>query len=69
MVLFIAEINRLDSWDVDIGNVYLEAFAKEKVCMIVGPKFGPLQCHMFLINKASCGLRTSGLRWYERLSD
>ena len=69
MVLFIAELNRLDSWGPDIGNACLETFTKEKACMTSGPEFGSLQGHTLLINKALHGLRTSGLRWNERLSD
>ena len=61
LVLFLAELNGLDSWDTDIGNACLEAFTKEKVCTVAGPEFGPLEGHKLTINKALNGLRTSGL--------
>ena len=69
MVLFLAELNGIDSWGTDVGNSYLETFAKEKVYVKAGREFGPLEGHTLIINKASHGLRTSGLRWHEMLSD
>ena len=69
MVLFLAELNGLDSWGTDIGNTCLELFAKEKAHILAGLEFGFIQGHALIINKASCRLRTSGLRWYEKLSD
>ena len=69
IVLFLAELNGLESWGTDIGNAHLEACTKEKVFIIAGREFGPLEGHALIINKALCGLRTSGLRWHERLSD
>ena len=36
LVLFLAEINSLQSWSTSIRNAYLEAKTKEKVCIIVG---------------------------------
>lgn len=65
LVLFLAELNGLDSWGTDVGNACLEAFTKEKVHMIAGPEFGELEGHKLIINKDLCGLRTSGLRWHE----
>ena len=69
LVLFIAWINNLQSWATDVGNAYLEANTKEKVYTIAGPEFGELEGHVLLIQKALYGLRTSGLRWHERLAD
>ena len=40
LILFIAELNGLESWDVDAGNAYLEAKTKEKVHVIAGTEFG-----------------------------
>ena len=42
LVLFLSELNGLQAWGTDIGNAYLEAFTKEKVCVIAGPEFGDL---------------------------
>ena len=69
LVLFVAELNQLDSWWTDIGNAYLEAFTKEKFCINARREFGPLEGHTLIINKALCRARASGLRWHERLSD
>ena len=68
-VIFAAELNGLTVWGTDIGNAYLEAFTKERVCIIAGPEFGELEGHLLLINKALYGLRSSGLRWHERFAD
>ena len=69
LVLFLAELNGLDSWSTDIGNAYLEATTKEKVYIVAGKEFGDLEGHILLIKKALYGLRSSGLRWHERLAD
>ena len=59
----------MELWASDIGNAYLEALTKEKVYIIAGPEFGDREGHTLIIHKALYGLRTSGLRWHERLSD
>ena len=69
LLLFIAELNELETWTTDIGNAYLEAETLEKVYIIAGPEFGEREGHILVIFKALYGLRTSGLRWHERLAD
>jgi Reverse transcriptase (RNA-dependent DNA polymerase) len=71
MVTFIAELNNLQIWSTDVGNAYLESYTKEKVHIIAGPEFAAmgLEGHILLIDRALYGLKSSGLRWYERLSD
>jgi len=69
LVLFLAELNHLETWATDIGNAYLEAETKEKVYIIAGPEFGELEGHVLVIRKALYGLRTSGLRWHEHFAD
>ena len=49
--LFLAELNGLESWEMGIGNAYLEAFTKEKVCMLASPEFRPLEGHNLIIVK------------------
>jgi hypothetical protein len=66
LVVFLAELNGLELWGADVGNAYLEAKTKEKVD---GPEFGTLEGHTLLVDKALYGLRSSGLRWHERLAD
>jgi hypothetical protein len=69
LLVFLAELNGLDIWATDIGNAYLEAETQEKVFVVAGPEFGKLEGHTLVIIKALYGLRTSGLRWHERLAD
>ena len=69
MIMFISELNGLQLWGADVGNAYLEAKTKEKVCFIAGKEFGPLAGHTLIIHKALYGLRTSGLRWHEKFAD
>ena len=68
LLTFISELNGLDLWATDIGNAYLEANTKEKVCILAGPEFGTREGHILVIHKALYGLRTSGLRWHERFA-
>lgn len=68
LVAFLAELNGLDLWATDVGNAYLEAYTSEKVCIIAGPEFGELAGHLLIIVKALYGLKSSGLRWYERFA-
>lgn len=69
ILLFLVELNGLTVWGTDIGNAYLEALTFENVCIRVGPEFGALADHLLLIYKTLYGLRYSGARWHERLSD
>ena len=69
MLAFFAELNDLEFWATDIGNAYLETFTQEKVYIIAGPEFGERAGHTLLIVKALYGLKSSGLRWHERLAD
>jgi hypothetical protein len=69
IAILAAELNGLDVMVGDVGNAYLEAFTKEKVCFIAGPEFGELEGHMMIIIKALYGLRSSGARYWERFAD
>jgi len=69
MVIFLAELNGLEVWGADIGNAYLEAETKEKICIVGNQGFGELEGHTLVIHKALYGLKTSGKRWHERLYD
>jgi hypothetical protein len=68
MLIFLAELNDLQTWATDIGNAYLEAKTSERVYIIAGPELGALKGHTLIIYKAIYGQRTSGLRWHERFS-
>ena len=69
MLVFLAELNGMQIHAADVGNAYLEAETKEKVYITGGPGFGELEGCTLIIYKALYGLKTSGLRWHERLSD
>ena len=69
IIIFLAELNGLDTWATDIGNAYLESKTNEKVCITAGPEFGELEGHTLLVHKALYGLRTSGARWHDKLAD
>ena len=69
LLVFIAELNGLETWATDIGNAYLEAETLEKVYINAGPEFGDREGHTLVIFKALYGLRSSGLRWHERFAD
>ena len=68
-IIFASELNKLKLWQGDVGNAYLESYTLEKVYFIAGPEFGPLQGHTLVFIKALYGLRSSGLRFHERLSN
>ena len=69
LITFLGELNNLDVWCTDIGNAYLEARTKEKVYIIAGPEFEELEGHTLIVTRALYGLRSSGLRWHEKLAD
>jgi hypothetical protein len=69
LIVFLAELNKFQLWGADIGNAYLEATTKEKVYIVGGPEFGPLEGHSLVIDCALYGLRSSGLCWHQRFSD
>ena len=60
IISFLAELNGLELMSADVGNAYLKAHTKEKVCFIAGPEFGALTGRTFVINKALYGLCSSG---------
>ena len=53
----------------DISNTCLKAFTMEKVYIVAGPEFGPLEGRYLTIVKDLCGLLTSGLHRHERLAE
>jgi adenylosuccinate synthase len=69
LIIFLAELNKLELWGADVGNAYLEALTKEKVYIIAGPEFGDLAGHTLVIFKALYGLRSSGLCWHQHFAD
>ena len=58
LVLFLAELNALESLGEEIRSTYLREKTKEKVCIIDKLEFGPLKDHILMITKSVRDLRT-----------
>ena len=69
LLIFLAKLNNMKVWGADIGNAYLEATTKEKLYIVAGPEFEELQGPILVIHKALYGLKSSGLRWSQRIHD
>ena len=69
LTIFLAKLDNMKAWATDIGNAYLEATTKEKLYIIAGPELEELQGHILVIHKALYGLKSSGLRWSQRIHD
>ena len=69
LTIFLSKLNNMKVLGADIGNVYLEATTKENLCKVPGPEFEELQGHILVIHKALYGLKSSGLRWSQRILD
>ena len=67
--LFLAELNKLEAWATDVGNAYLEAYTEEKLYIVAGTEFREREGHTLVITKALYGLKSSGMRWWEKLSE
>ena len=67
--IFLAKLNNMDVWGADIGIAYLEPTTKEKIYIVAGPEFKELHGHMLVIHKALYGLKSSGVRWSQRIHD
>jgi hypothetical protein len=66
LIVFLAELNKLQLWGADVDNAYLEAATKEKVYIDGGPEFGSLEGHSLVIDRALYGLESSGLCLHQR---
>ena len=69
LLLFIDDINKVETWDKYIGNVYLDAKTLKKIFIISGAEFGDREGHIFIFSETLYGLRYSGLLWHESFSD
>ena len=69
LVIFLAKLNNLEVWGADIGNAYLETKTKEKLYIVAGPEFEELEGHILVIYKALYGLKSSDLRWSQKIHD
>ena len=69
IAIVIAELNNLKIGVGDVGNAYLEAYTKEKVCFVAGPEFRELEGCLLTIVKALYGLKSSGARFHDKFAD
>ena len=52
----------------DIGNAYLNAPVREKIWIVCGPEFGPLEGKRARVVRALYGLKSSGAAWRSHLA-
>jgi hypothetical protein len=64
-----ASLNDLDLVMIDVGNAFVNADCKEKICAIAGPEFPGFEGCVVIIVKALYGLRSSGSAWHAHFSD
>ena len=67
--LLIATANDLKVEGGDVENACLNAKCGEKACTIASPEFGEKAGMKMLIQKAFCGLKTPGVKFWELLVD
>ena len=51
-----------------MSNAYLHSKTKEKIYTVAGPEFKEHQGRIMIIEKALYGLRTSNIRWAEKIA-
>ena len=68
LLVFIAELNKIETWATDIGNKYLEAKAINLFYIIEGTEFGDREDHIIVVTKELYGIQYSGLRLHEMFS-
>ena len=69
LILLITKSNDLENYQDDVGNVYLEAYKKEKIYFNATKEFTTfgMEGHILVVSKALYGLHTSGKRFHEVL--
>ena len=70
IIIIIIIINsNLSVLAADIGNAYPHAKTSEKLYTILGEEYGSLGGKILVFDKGLYGLRSSGARFHEHLSD
>ena len=71
IAVLLGELNDLDVWVGDIKSAYLTSRTSEQVVFYAGPEFASHghEGHLMKVVGACYGLRDSGARFHERLSD
>ena len=62
MMIFLTELNHLDTWEIDIGNAYFEAKTSEHIHITAGQEFREKQENTLIKYKSLYVLRSSGER-------
>ena len=68
-MLLIAAANRLQTEEGGIENSCLNTAFSERTWEVAGPEFSDKEGMKALINKALCGVNTSGRKLWELLAD
>ena len=61
LFVFLADLNKMETWCTDIGNAYLKVKTNDKVYIIAGTEFGGRQSHIIIFSKELFILWSSGL--------
>ena len=69
MLLFISELNDIETWTTNISSAYFKAYTVENACIKSGPEFGSLEGHLLIIDKTLYKLHSSGAFWHDKLAD
>ena len=58
--MFLSKLNEMLLWMANVENAYFEAWTKEKLYIVAGPEFGPIEGYILVVDKALYGLKSSG---------
>ena len=68
IMFLVAALNDLDIKMCDIGNAYLNAETRERLCFTAGQEWGSRAGYEVIIVRALYGLKTSGAEWKKTFS-
>ena len=63
LLVFIYDPNKMETWDIDIVNVYLEAKKVENFYIIVGTEFGDREGKINIFDMVLYGIWYFGILW------
>ena len=69
IAFLLASLDDLDICAYDIGNAYLDAKCRKKLCTEVGTEFGTKKGMLMIIERALYGLKSSGASWRGKLAE
>ena len=69
IMFMVAALNGLDLQTPDIENAYLTIPCREKIWTISGPEFGIDECKVYIVVRASYGLKFSSAAFREFLAE